>query len=169
MCSSDLKESENASNAVKSQRKVTQESQDGISESASKLDESMKNITSGLSKMSSGKLSGIYEGFIESGKEMDGAIGKVADSLDNVPIIGWIASIIDIFKEGLSFVIGGILDAVFNAVSGIIEDVLSGDLFVTIGKSIASGVSKIFDAVSFGGFSKLTSLINGGKIGRAHV
>lgn len=157
------KESEEASNAVQSQVKITKASQDNVSESASRLNESMNDVTDGLSKMSSNKLSNIYEGFIQGSKGIGGAMEKVSDKLESVPIIGWIASIIDIFKEGLSFVIGGILDAVFNAVSGIIEDVLSGDLFVTIGKSIASGVSKIFDAVSFGGFSKLTNLINGGN------
>ena len=70
-----------------------------------------------------------------------------------MPVVGWIVSIIDLFKDGLSVVIGGLLDAVFNAVSGILDDVLSGDLFVTIGKSLLSGVGKIFDALTWGGFS----------------
>ena len=152
-----------ASSEVVLQNRRTKESQDSVSESASKLNESMNNVIDGLSKMSSGKLSGIYYGFIEASKGIDGAIGEVADSLESVPIVGWILSIIDIFKDGLSDLVGSLLDAIFNAVSGILSDVLSGDLFVTIGKSIASGVSKIFDAVSFGGFSKLTSLINGGN------
>ena len=86
---------------------------------------------------------------------MGGAIEKVADSLESVPIIGWILSIIDVFKDGLSNLVGGLLDAVFNAVGGIIGDVLSGDLFVTIGKSIASGVGNILNSISFGGFNSL--------------
>ena len=87
------------------------------------------------------------------GGKLGEAFGKVADALEDVPIIGWIASIIDVFKDGLSVVIGGLLDAVFNAVSGILDDILSGDLFVTLGESILSGVGKIFDALTWGGFS----------------
>lgn len=64
-------------------------------------------------------------------------------------------------KDGLSNLVGGLLDAVFNAISGILDDVLSGDLFVTIGESLLSGISKIFDAISFGGFSSLMDSING--------
>ena len=45
------------------------------------------------------------------------------------------------------------LDGIFNAVSGILSDVLSGDLFVTLGSSIMKGVGNIFDAITFGGFS----------------
>lgn len=88
---------------------------------------------------------------------MKGAIGEVTKNLKDVPIIGWIVAIIDVFKDGLSDVIGGLLDAVFNAVSGIIDDVLSGDLFVTIGESLVKGVSKIFDAITWGGFSSWTN------------
>lgn len=61
-------------------------------------------------------------------------------------------------------VIGGLLDAVFNAVSGILDDVLSGDLFVTIGKSLLSGVGKIFDALTWGGFSSWTTSSNAKEV-----
>lgn len=81
------------------------------------------------------------------------AFGKVADALEDVPIIGWIVSIIDVFKDGLSVVVGGLLDAVFNAVSGILSDILSGDLFVTIGNSLLKGIGNIFDALTWGNFS----------------
>ncbi len=120
----------------------------------------MDGVVDGLQKLASGSLSGAYNGLISLGKgaeKMGGklgeAFGKVADALEDVPIIGWIASIIDVFKDGLSVVIGGLLDAVFNAVSGILDDILSGDLFVTLGESILSGVGKIFDALTWGGFS----------------
>ncbi len=81
-----------------------------------------------------------------------------------MPVVGWIVSIIDLFKDGLSVVIGGLLDAVFNAVSGILDDVLSGDLFVTIGKSLLSGVGKIFDALTWGGFSSWTTSSNAKEV-----
>lgn len=128
--------------------------------SATSLKSSMDNVKNGLQQIASGSISGAYEGLISLGKgakslegKLGDAFGKMADKLENVPIIGWIVSIIDIFKDGLSVVVGGLLDAVFNAVSGIIDDVLSGDLFKTIGESLLKGVGKIFDALTFGGFS----------------
>lgn len=133
-----------------------------VTDSATTLSDAMKGVVSGLQQLSSGSLSGVYQGLIGLGRsaeklggKLGASFGKMADKLDSVPIIGWIASIIDIFKDGLSVVVGGILDAVFDAVSGILDDILSGQLFVTLGESILSGVGKIFDALSFGGFSKL--------------
>ena len=134
--------------------------QRAVSDTATGLKAAMDGVVDGLQKLASGSLSGAYNGLIALGngaEKMGGklgkAFGKIADALEDVPIIGWIASIIDIFKDGLSVVIGGLLDAVFNAVSGILDDVLSGDLFVTLGQSILSGVGKIFDAITWGGFS----------------
>ena len=134
--------------------------QDTMTQTATTLKTSMDGVVSGLQKISSGSLSGTYEGLIELGKSADkisgklgDAFGKLADKLESVPIIGWIISIIDIFKDGLSVVIGGIIDAVFNAVSGIIGDILSGDLFVTIGESLLQGIGKLFDSLTWGGFS----------------
>lgn len=131
-----------------------------VTDTATMLKDSMDGVVEGLQQLSSGSLSGAYKGLItlgDSAKKMGGvlgkAFGKVAESLKDIPIIGWIASIIDVFKDGLSVVVGGILDAVFNAISGILDDILSGDLFVTLGESILSGVGKIFDAITWGGFS----------------
>lgn len=145
---------------VESLQNTADAAQRTVSNTATTLKTSMDGVISGLQKLASGSLSGAYNGLIELGnnaEKMGGtlgnAFGKIADKLEDVPIIGWIASIIDIFKDGLSVVIGGLLDAVFNAVSGILEDVLSGDLFKTLGESILTGVGKIFDALTWGGFS----------------
>lgn len=134
--------------------------QRAVSDTATALKNSMDGVVDGLQQLASGSLTGAYNGLItlgKSAKQMGGvlgdAFGKVADALADVPIIGWIVSIIDVFKDGLSVVVGGILDAVFNAVSGILDDILSGDLFVTLGESILRGVGKIFDAITWGGFS----------------
>jgi hypothetical protein len=136
----------------------------------------MENVRDGLQQIASGSISGAYNGLITLGKgakEVDGklgeAFGKVSETLEDVPVVGWIVSIIDLFKDGLSVVIGGLLDAVFNAVSGILDDVLSGDLFVTIGKSLLSGVGKIFDALTWGGFSSWTTSSNAKKITGKHI
>lgn len=149
-----------AAQNVETMQGIATETQQTVTDTANNLKTSMSNVMNGLQKLSSGSLSGAYEGLIQFGKgakniggKLGEAFGKVADTLENVPIIGWIVSIIDLFKDGLSVVIGGILDAVFNAISGIIGDIFSGDLFRTIGESILSGIGKIFDALTFGGFS----------------
>lgn len=149
-----------AAKNVENAQNVTDAAQRAVSDTATGLKSAMDGVVDGLQKLASGSLSGAYSGLIALGKsaeKMGGrlgdAFGEVADALEDVPIIGWIASIIDVFKDGLSVVIGGLLDAVFNAVSGILDDILSGDLFVTLGESILSGVGKIFDAITWGGFS----------------
>ena len=149
-----------ASENINALQETADSARQSLSNTASGLKTSMENVRDGLQQIASGSISGAYNGLITLGKgakEVDGklgeAFGKVSETLEDVPVVGWIVSIIDLFKDGLSVVIGGLLDAVFNAVSGILDDVLSGDLFVTIGKSLLSGVGKIFDALTWGGFS----------------
>lgn len=142
-----------ASANVQMQTENAEKVHQGMSDTATRLKTNMDNVTQGLQKLASGGLSSIYDGLIQAGKGIGGAASKVSKKLEEVPVVGWIVSIIDVFKDGLSNVVGGLLDAVFNAVSGIIDDVFSGDLFVTIGESLLTGVGKILDAITFGGFS----------------
>lgn len=149
-----------AASNVETMQGLATEVQQTVTNTATTLKTSMANVVNGLQKLSSGSLSGAYEGLIQFGKgakdrggKLGEVFGKLADSLEKVPIVGEILSIIDMFKDGISVVISGILDAVFNAVSGIIDDIFSGDLFRTIGESILSGIGKIFDALTWGGFS----------------
>ena len=152
-----------ASANVQMQSENVEKAQKGMSETATALKANMDNVVQGLQQITSGGLTNIYNGLIQAGKGVGGAVGKLADSLESIPVVGWILSIIDIFKDGISIVISGLLDSVFSAVSGIIEDVLSGDLFVSIGESLMKGIGSIFDAISFGGFSKLTSIGSNAK------
>lgn len=152
-----------ASANVQMQSENVKKAQKGMSETATALKANMDNVVQGLQQITSGGLTNIYNGLIQAGKGVGGAAGKLADSLESVPVVGWILSIIDIFKDGISIVISELLDSVFSAVSGIIEDVLSGDLFVSIGESLMKGIGSIFDAISFGGFSKLTSIGSNAK------
>lgn len=152
-----------ASANVQMQSENVEKAQKGMSETATALKANMDNVVQGLQQITSGGLTNIYNGLIQAGKGVGGAAGKLADSLESVPVVGWILSIIDIFKDGISIVISGLLDSVFSAVSGIIEDVLSGNLFVSIGESLMKGIGSIFDAISFGGFSKLTSIGSNAK------
>lgn len=149
-----------AASNVETMQGLATEAQQTVTNTATTLKTSMANVVNGLQKLSSGSLSGAYDGLIQFGKgakdrggKLGEVFGKLADSLEKVPIVGEILSIIDMFKDGISVVISGILDAVFNAVSGIIDDIFSGDLFRTIGESILSGIGKIFDALTWGGFS----------------
>lgn len=150
-----------ASMNVQAQTSAANEMQQSLTNTATALKANMENVTSGLQKLASGGIKNAYEGLLQISKGAGGAMEKFADKLDKVPIVGWIISIIDVFKDGLSNFVGTLLDSVFSAVSGILSDVLSGDLFVTLGKSIRDGVSNIFNAISFGGFDSLINKISG--------
>lgn len=152
---------DSASESVRTQEAVVNGNQKAVTDTASTLRANMENVTQGLQKLASSGIRNAYDGLIQLGKGTGGAMGKIAESLEKVPIVGWIISIIDVLKDGLSNFIGPLLDSVFNAVSGIIGDVLSGDVFVTLFKSVRSGIGNILDAISFGGFGKLVDKING--------
>lgn len=144
-----------ASANVKTQTDIANQAQRNVTDTATILKASMENLLGGLQQISSGGLYNAYSGIIKTVNGFKDVIGKTSESLKVVPIVGWILSIIDVLKDGLSDLVGGLLDAVLNAVSGIIGDVLSGDLFVTIGKSLRNGIGNILNAISFGGFNSL--------------
>lgn len=144
-----------ASANVKTQTDIVNQAQRNVTDTATRLKASMENLLGGLQQISSGGLYNAYSGIIKTVNGFKDVIGKTSESLKEVPIVGWILSIIDVLKDGLSDLVGGLLDAVLNAVSGIIGDVLSGDLFVTIGKSLRNGIGNILNAISFGGFNSL--------------
>lgn len=144
---------DSASEAVRAQEAVVNSNQRTVTNTASTLRANMENVTQGLQRLSSAGIKNAYDGLLQLGKGAGGVMGDIADSLEKVPIVGWIVSIIDVFKDGLSNFIGPLLDSIFNAVSGIIGDVLSGDLFKTVGESLVKGIGGILDAITFGGFS----------------
>lgn len=144
---------DSASEVVRAQEAVVNSNQRTVTNTASTLRANMENVTQGLQRLSSAGIKNAYDGLLQLGKGAGGVMGDIADSLEKVPIVGWIVSIIDVFKDGLSNFIGPLLDSIFNAVSGIIGDVLSGDLFKTVGESLVKGIGGILDAITFGGFS----------------
>lgn len=144
-----------ASANVRTQTDIANQAQRNVTDTATRLKASMENLLGGLQQISSGGLYNAYSGIIKTVNSFKDVIGKTSESLKEVPIVGWILSIIDVLKDGLSDLVGGLLDAVLNAVSGIIGDVLSGDLFVTIGRSLRDGIGNILNAISFGGFNSL--------------
>lgn len=144
---------EAASSSVRAGEAKVKESQRVVSETATNLSASMQDVTEGLQKLSSGGLKSAYDGLIQAGQGLGGTFGELADSLESVPIIGWILSIIDILKDGLSNLVGSLIDSVLGAVDGIISDVLSGSLVKTVFSSVVSGVGGVLDAMTFGLFS----------------
>lgn len=144
-----------ASANVKTQTDIANQAQRNVTDTATRLKASMENLLGGLQQISSGGLYNAYSGIIKTVNGFKDVIGKTSESLQEVPIVGWILSIIDVLQDGLSDLVGGLLDAVLNAVSRIISDVLSGDLFVTIGNSLKNGIGDILNAISFGGFNSL--------------
>lgn len=158
-------EADSASESVKKAEEAAQQSQKTTTDTATTLRNNMENVNQGLQKLASGGIQAAYEGLIQLGKGSGGSkMSQIADKLEDVFIIGWIVQILDVFKDGLSNVVEGLLDGIFSAVSGIIGDVLSGDLFVTLFDSIKSGVGSILDAVTFGGFSSWTSSSNAKEV-----
>lgn len=155
------KEAAEASKAAKETSDSVKLAGKDVSDTASELSISMDNVISGLQQLSSGSLAGAYNGIITFGKECKGIIKDVAESLDSVPIVGWILSIIDVLQDGLSNLIGGLLDSIFNAVGGVIHDVLSLNLLKTVAESLRDGIKSVWDGITFGGVSRLMNSING--------
>lgn len=154
-------EADEASKASKETSDAVKKAGKSVSDTAGELSASMDNVITGLQQLSSGSLAGAYEGIIAFGKECKGIIKNVAESLDSVPIVGWILSIIDVLQDGLSNLLGGLLDSIFNAIGGIIHDVLSLNLLKTVATSFLDGFKNIWDGLTFGGVSSVIDGING--------
>ncbi len=158
-------EADNASENTRKAEENAQQNQKTTTETATTLKANMENVTQGLQQLASGGIQAAYEGLLKLAKGSgNDKMGEISDKLGDVFIIGWILSILDILKDGLSTVVEGLLDGIFSAVSGILSDVLSGDLFVTLFDSIKSGVGSILDAITFGGFSSWTSSSNAKEV-----
>ena len=126
--------------------------------------QSLTGLAEGLQSLKSGSLAGVAQGLGKLGeatKNMGGVMGSVgstlAETFSNGGIIGQIIaavlSILDVLKEGIGTLVSGILDSVLGAVNGILENILSGELFTQIGSSLFYGVRGILDTVTFGLFS----------------
>ena len=70
-------------------------------------------------------------------------------------IISAVLGILDILKDGFGTLISNLMDTVFGAVTGILDDALSGDIVMKPLKSIGNNVSHILNTLSFGGFNSL--------------
>lgn len=144
-----------------------------VSTTATSLKSSLDGVVDGLQMLTSGSLSGAYEGLIGMGQnaqklggKFGDLLGNLAKNLQNVPILGLVLQILDILKEGLSTLITGLLDTIFSIVINLLVDLIQGRLFIEIFKSITKGIAGIFDALTFGGFSKWISSSNAKQVQR---
>lgn len=113
------------------------------------LDEA-KNAADGLKDM--GKEAG--DAAAKAGKEAGDALG---DGLSKAGFIGQIVSailkILDVLKDGIGTLISNLLDTVFNAISGILKNILSGEFITQIGGSLISGIGNVLNTITFGGLN----------------
>lgn len=139
----------------------------GLSDLASLWDsfDQLKGGIDGLKALDEAKKAA--DGLKDMGKEAADAAadaGKKAgdalsEGLSKAGLIGQIVSailkILDVLKDGIGTLISNLLDTVFNAISGILKNILSGDFITQIGGSLVSGIGNILNTISFGGFNSL--------------
>lgn len=108
--------------------------------------------TQNLGQEAAEGVTGVKKGMNEAGQ----AIAKVLpdellEGLGKAGLIGQIIAavlkILDILKDGVGTLISSILDSVFNAISGIIDNILSGEIFKQIGESLYKGILGIFKSI----------------------
>lgn len=126
----------------------------------------LNKVASGLSNFSSGSLKSAYEGLrgvfdglqkIDLGGAINSVVKKFGDALGSAGTIGSIISaalaVIDVIKDGIGTLMSGLIDTVFNAVNGILDEVLNGQFAVKIFDSVKNGMGGLLDTITFGGFS----------------
>lgn len=152
---------EMAQTAVDAAQEHSEAAKVTVTNAATTLGTAINQVVSGLQGLASGSISGAAEGLENLGNGMKGikgldkagdTISKLASSL-NGTIVGLVLSILDILKDGISPLVIGIIDSILGAIGGILSDVLSGDLFVNIGKSLKDGIGGILNAITWGGFN----------------
>ena len=142
-----------------------------------------RSLESGIRSLSSGNLKSVGQGFMQLDKLFNGGKlteqlgGTLADGFQKIfgdssvtkslqeslggaglpgAIISAILSILDeLATEGVGGIVAGLIDTVLGAVSGIIDNIFSLELFQQIGESLLKGIANIFDALTFGGLGKL--------------
>lgn len=159
------KVADSASNQVQVQTTAVQNLATNLKESEQDTVDGLNMVADGLKGFADGTLSGAFNGIqnmlnglskLNIGGKVGDAIGKLSDTLSSAGFIGQlisaILSILDILKDGIGTLIANLLDTVFNAVIGILDNILSLDFIGQIGGSLAKGVTGILNTVTFGGF-----------------
>lgn len=171
-----------ASNNVLEFGSSVQKASSDLQTSAQKAVSQFQQLENGLQGLTSGSLKGIgnsilgldklFGGTMQKdvantlAKGIQGLLGKDSDAAKTLTkalgdsgmageIISAILGILDILKDGFGTLISNLMDTVFGAVTGILDDALSGDIVMKPLKSIGNNVSHILNTLSFGGFNSL--------------
>lgn len=171
-----------ASNNVLEFGSSVQKASSDLQTSAQKAVSHFQQLENGLQGLTSGSLKGIgnsilgldklFGGSMQKdvantlAKGIQGLLGKDSDAAKSMTkalgdsgmageIISAILGILDILKDGFGTLISNLMDTVFGAVTGILDDALSGDIVMKPLKSIGNNVSHILNTLSFGGFNSL--------------
>lgn len=109
-----------------------------------------------LKKDVANKLAEGFQSLLGKDSEAAKALTKALGDSDMAgEIISAVLGILDILKDGFGTLISNLMDTVFGAVTGILDDALSGDIVMKPLKSIGNNVSHILNTLSFGGFNSL--------------
>lgn len=171
-----------ASNNVLEFGSSVQKASSDLQISSQKAVSMFQQLENGLQGLTSGALKGIgnsilgldklFGGTMQKdvantlAKGIQGLLGKDSDAAKSLTkalgdsgmageIISAILGILDILKDGFGTLISNLMDTVFGAVTGILDDALSGDIVMKPLKSIGNNVSHILNTLSFGGFNSL--------------
>lgn len=171
-----------ASNNVLEFGSSVQKASSDLQTSAQKAVSQFQQLENGLQGLTSGSLKGIGNSILGLDKLFGGnmqkdvantlakgiqwLLGKDSDAAKALTkalgdsgmageIISAILGILDILKDGFGTLISNLMDTVFGAVTGILDDALSGDIVMKPLKSIGNNVSHILNTLSFGGFNSL--------------
>lgn len=171
-----------ASNNVLKFGSSVQKATSDLQTSAQKAVSQFQQLENGLQGLTSGSLKGIgnsilgldklFGGTMQKdvantlAKGIQGLLGKDSDAAKALTkalgdsgmageIISAILGILDILKGGFGTLISNLMETVFGAVTGILDDALSGDIVMKPLKSIGNNVSHILNTLSFGGFNSL--------------
>ena len=171
-----------ASNNVLEFGSSVQKASSDLQISSQKAVSMFQQLENGLQGLTSGSLKGIgnsilgldklFGGSMQKdvantlAKGIQGLLGKDSDAAKSLTkalgdsgmageIISAILGILDILKDGFGTLISNLMDTVFGAVTGILDDALSGDIVMKPLKSIGNNVSHILNTLSFGGFNSL--------------
>lgn len=128
----------------------------------------INGIASGLQKLKSGSLEQAFDGLKNTitGLTKLNIPGKVGDAVSTLAstlgstgfigqILGAILSLFDVLKEGLGTIVSSLIDTIFDAVVGIIKNIITGKFVEQIFGSLVDGVSSLLNTVTFGGFNAL--------------
>ena len=149
-----------ASKNVDAQQNIVRKNSNQLNDTVTTLDAKLKNVTQGLQQLSSGGLSGLYQGITKLVK----GFGGTAEKLGDIELVGAIFSALDALKEGIVPILESVLGQIFGVLNNVVSDIFSGDIFVTLFDSLRDGIGGFWDAITFGGFSSWTSSSNAKEV-----